>query len=175
MFSWFKLWQPKRSSLPLYLGDLAVVPRSDLRRFFEPDWEGEEEDLSLKTWISEALELPLYSESVETKQEFLILDVIVGEYRRGAGDSIEFGEAFFPLFWRPYVKMHIRIRSEKGKKVLGDRVVKRKMHLGEYLDKAFSWRSVFFGAANFEESDMHYLVLAGLLEGLEWARERANT
>ena len=175
MFEWLRLSKKRIDRYPVYLGDLAVVPRSDIRRFIEWDWEGEDTDIALKQWIAENLEIPLLQERQEEISDYLVIDVLLAQYRTGGSGSVEAGQLSFPLVWRPYIRLHFRLRMGATNKVLGNFFVKKKMGWGEYLDKAFSWRGVFGIGGVFKDEDMHHLLLAGLIEGLQWAQERAST
>ena len=131
MFEWLKLKKPRRCRQPLYLGDLAVVPRSDIRRFFEFDWKGDETDISLKQWMSETLELPLVNERAYSTDNFLVIDVLLGEYRIGGSGFLDINPYSFLLLWRPYAKLHFRLRDGKTDRLLGNYLVTRKMQWGE--------------------------------------------
>ena len=174
MFGWFKFLKKKREKFPLYLGDLAVVPRTDIQRFLEFDWNGTETDLELKEWISDALSLPLHLDTNLPTGDYLVIDVMISEYRTGGSGTVGVGVGDIPLFWRPYVKLHVRLKQGSKKGVLGDFVIKKQMPWREYLGKVLSLRSILNWGGVFTDRDLKYLVLSGLLEGLQWAQLKAK-
>lgn len=175
MFNWLKIRKSQRSNLPLYIGDLAVVPRSDIHRYFEFDWEGVDTDVALRDWISETLELPTLNENNGSGNEFLIIDVLLSQYRTGSSGSFDVGAWGFFLLWRPSIRLQFRLREGCGNAVLGNYLVTKKMPWGVYLRKAISWRGIFNIGGVFKDEDVHLLLLSGLLEGMQWAKKVANT
>lgn len=175
MLNWLKPQKRQRDKLPLFLGDLAVVPRSNFHQFLEDGWKSSETDTTLKEWIAKSLELPLQPQHAKHKDEFLALDVLVGGYAKGACDFINIGSFGLPLIWRPYVKLNFRLREGHNKSVLGTHIVKKKMPWGEYFNNYFSTAKSFGLHRALNDDDLKHLVLLGLLEGVLWAKQQVTT
>ena len=175
MFEWLKIRRKPKARYPVFLGDLVVVPRSDFLRFFECDWSGKDTDVALKQWLSSNLEIPLLQSKQEAIKEYLVIDVLLSQYRTGGSGSIKVPHFDFFLLWRPFIQLKFRLTDGGTNKVLGDFLVNKKMGWRKYLNKALSWRGLFNIGGVFKEEDMHQLLLQGLMEGLQWAQECENT
>lgn len=130
--------------------------------------------MALRRWIAEALELPALHQKRDSISDYLVIDVMLGHYRTGGSFGVTAGGHGLLLFWRPCVKLHFRLRDGGSDDVLGRFRVTKKMRWGEYIRKAFSWRGLFGLGGLSSDDEMRTLLLAGLLEGMKWARRRAS-
>ena len=95
----------------IYLGRLAVVPRSALKRLLE-DASGWFKPEKLEDEIEAALRdlfaLPPLASRESPRDSDLLLDVMVPTVQRGSTLAVQFGSFPLSVFWRPKVTVAAR-------------------------------------------------------------------
>ena len=127
----------------------------------------------MKTWINEAVDIPLVSSEELLPEKWLILDILVSDHRQGMVGEISAGDYFFPLLWRPRIKMHGRLRDHHGNSTIGTFTIKKLMSWKRCFAAIFSWSSVFWGSA-VSEGNMKELVLRSVFDMLVRAKRAVN-
>jgi len=81
----------KREKPRVYLGTLAIAPRSDIKRHFD-EWgmfKKEDLDSDLRKSLSEILSLPLAKNVTDPKSNDLVIDVVVPKLQSGDALDLE--------------------------------------------------------------------------------------
>jgi hypothetical protein len=140
----------------IFLGTLAVAPRSDFKSSIE-QWtifnrNTEDLDESLRRSLEEIFTLPLARDVVDPQSTDLVIDIVVPDFQGGELMLDEFALVIpFAAAWRPRVKIASRLYYLKSQKTKKKFLVTQKMGVGEYLGRAF------LGTAS---SDLnHYLMV----------------
>jgi len=150
----------KKEKPRVFLGTLAVVPRTDFKKVDE--WgifKSEDFDSHLRDRLMEVFSLPPYKDAENPKSSDLVLDVIIPNYQSGDYLDVDLGFFGVPLFWRPKVEIKSRLyylTTNKTKKVF---TVTEKLRWGSYIGKLFTWRAFFRFRPIFDSKDMDYLFL----------------
>ena len=105
-------------SKPVYIGDLAVVPRNQIKQYFEDGWYSNDTDQTIKKWVNEFVTLPFASETKELPENALKLDIVVSGYQFGT-DGFLWAEPVLPIIWRPKIKIYGRLVKASNNKVIG--------------------------------------------------------
>ncbi len=163
----------KRGSRSLYLGEIFINPRSSAKAFMEYDIHGENSPEELRLWISELMELPLAKLQGEIPTDALILDVAVLKYQAGTDIGL-YADPFIPLFWRPSVKLKVRLREHNRDRVLGEYATKKIITWSEYFNRFFSLRVLLNFKGAFSSNDLKHLLGLALLDALVWAKNKSN-
>lgn len=151
----------KNEPARIFLGTLAVAPRSDFKTSIEQwTWSGlisKDLDEGLQKSLDEIFTFPLATGVVDPQPSDLVIDVIIPDFQGGefiAGDII-----FLPLIsmWRPKVKIASRLYSLKTKKTKKKFLVTQKMSISEYLNRVFSFRGLLRFKPLFDEKDLDQL------------------
>ncbi len=152
----------RKESPRVFLGTLAVAPRSDFKSSIE-QWtlfnkNVEDFDETLRKSLEEIFTLPLAIDVSEPKATDLVLDVIVPDYQ--GGEFALDGTALFPLaaIWRPKVKVASRLYYLKSKKTKKKFLITQKMTMKEYLNRSFSWRGFIRFKPLFDSEDLDQLI-----------------
>jgi hypothetical protein len=163
----------KRKKANVYLGSLAVTPRSDLKRYLD-EWGimGREDlDSSLRLTLEESFCLPLAT-SVETPLKTdLGLDVVVPKFQSGDAWDISLGEIGFPILWRPNIEIGARLYNLKSGKTVHTVVVLVKLRWKDYFSRIFTWRAFLRFKPMFDSSDMNLLLQRACIELLSKLRK----
>ena len=144
----------------VYLGALAVAPRTDIKRHMEQwgDFQSEDLDDSLKASLGEIFSLPSANNVEDPKNSDLGLDVVVPKFQSGDAWDLSLGEWGIPLFWRPKVMVTSRLFYLKSKKTKATFSITQKMKWGEYIRRLFTWRAFLRFSPVFNKGDMDYLL-----------------
>jgi len=167
MFNKFKNKFQKRQK-PVYLGDIAVVPRNNLKRLLEFGWESSQTDEELRAWIVELLDMPVFPKN-NLSNDYLVLDVVVSKYQCGT-DAILWSDSILPLLWRPSIKIHGRLKSFDGK-VICTYQTKKSMPWRKYLGKTINPANWYRTRGSVNINDMRFLVAQGLLDILKFVKK----
>ena len=149
----------RRNKPRVFLGTLAVVPRTDFKKIDE--WgllENANLDIELKASLVDIFSLPLASQATDPKSTDLVLDVIISNYQSGDAWSVDLGEMGFPIFWRPKVEVRSRLYYLKTNKIKHVFSAKYKMKWSSFISRLFTWRSFFRFKPLFDKTDMELLV-----------------
>jgi hypothetical protein len=156
----------KRTKANLYLGNLAVAPRSDFKRNLD-EWAlfGKEDlDSSIRQELENIFELPLASSISDPQKTDLGLDVVIPKFQSGDILDVSLGEIGFPLIWRPKIEVGARIYSLESGKTIHTATVTAKLGWKAYLSRLFSWRAFFRFKPMFDSSDMNILLQKACME-----------
>ena len=150
----------------VFLGTVAVAPRSDIKRHIE-DWSlfgSHDLESSLGRTLREIFSLPSACEVTDPLPNDLGLDVVVPRFQSGEYVDVSLGDVGFPIIWRPKVTVASRLyylRTDKTKKTFSVTV---KMNWREYFSRVFSWRGVFRFRPLFGPSDLEHLTYRACVE-----------
>jgi hypothetical protein len=152
----------------LFLGNIVVVPRSDLKRSLdEIGLSGNEKlDLSLHSRLEKVFELPLAKDAESLGKNDLGLDIIVPRYQSGDAWEVSLGVINFPilLIWRPKIKMTSRLFYLESGKTVYTTSVSAKLPWREYLSRLFTFRAFFRFKPMFDAKDMDMLLIRACVE-----------
>jgi hypothetical protein len=150
----------KKEKPRVFLGVLAVAPRTDLKRHL--DEKGVFEDANLDTALRQSLTeifslAPVQSVSSPLATD-LVLDVVIPKFQSGDAWDVSLEEIGFPIFWRPKVTVASRLYSLTTQKTKATFSVTEKMKWGQYLSRIVSWRVFFRFRPVFDRKDIEYLL-----------------
>ena len=144
----------------VFLGKLAVAPRTDIKRHLE-DWTWQPQSnlgAGLQSSLEQIFTLPLVDDAVRPSKHDFALDVIVQNYQSGDFLSAFAGEYAFPVFWRPKVTVNGRLYYIKSKKVISTYTVKEKFPWSGYVNRMFQPSALFGFEPAFTSQDLEYLL-----------------
>ncbi|WP_062270616.1 hypothetical protein [Endozoicomonas arenosclerae] len=111
----------KKKAYKLYLGNIHVVERKDLKRFFDqpPPLFFESNESLLYRKLAELFELPSAQHLNQFSSNELAIDIIIPSYQ---GGSLLFGSIGVPVafLWRPKVEVLSRIYRLEDRKMLSE-------------------------------------------------------
>ncbi|MFS1525645.1 hypothetical protein ACL7TT_16280 [Microbulbifer sp. 2304DJ12-6] len=165
----------KKKKFSIYLGSLAVAPRSDFKRYLD-EWAAfghEDLDSALRKQLMEIFELPLASSLDQPKETDLGLDIVIPKFQSGDMWDISLGDLGFPLAWRPKVEVAARIYRLDTGKTLHTASVTAKLSWRQYFSKLFTWRTFLRFKPMFDSSDLNVLLQRACLGLLEKLRKVA--
>ena len=152
----FKKEKPK-----LWLGVVAVAPRSDLGRHFD-EWNifGRREDLdtSIRKTLENIFDLPLASSVNNPESNDYSLDIVVPKFQSGDAWDVSLGDIGFPLIWRPKIEIGARLVNLKSGKTVYTTTVKAKLKWRNYFARLFTLRGIFRFKPLFDSNDMNHLL-----------------
>lgn len=166
----------KNEPARIFLGTLAVAPRSDFKTSIEQwTWSGrisKDLDEGLQKSLVEIFTFPLATDVVDPKPSDLVIDVIVPDFQ--GGEFIADGIAFLPLIamWRPKVKIASRLYYLKSKKTKKKFLITKKMNISEYLNRVFSLRGFLRFKPLFDGKDLDQLTSRACYELLQQVKEK---
>lgn len=154
----------KRKKLSIYLGTLAVVPRSDMKRYFDqcPWHHSADNDLDkgMRLSLKEIFVLPSAQEVKEPTNQDLGLDVIVSKFQTGEMLVFTLEDFFIPLFWKPSVAISARLYYLNSDITKATFTVIEKMGWRSYIGRLFTWRAMIRTPYRslFDKKDMDVLL-----------------
>ena len=160
---------PKRP-IPVFLGDIAVAPRSGIKRYFEVGWTEEQTDEALRSWIAELLEMPIYRNGELTNKVY-VLDIFVTHYQCGTDVGI-WSNPMLPIFWRPSVTIAAKLRMA-DRNVLGTCRVTKSMSWWQTIRNIVNPTKWFILRSVASENDMKTVLAQGLVQVLDALRKAA--
>ncbi len=149
----------KREKPRVFLGNLAVVPRTSLTKVDE--WgmfSSEDLDAALRKSLIEIFSLPPASEISDPRASDLVVDVVIPKYQSGDAWNIELGDIGFPIMWRPKVEVRSRLYELGSNKTASVFSAVQKMKWRYFLPRLLTWRAFFRFKPIFEKSEMEYLL-----------------
>lgn len=150
----------KKEKPRVFLGALAVAPRTDLKRHL--DEKGVFEDANLDSVLRQSLTEIFSLAPVQTVTSplatDLVLDVVIPKFQSGDAWDISLGEISFPIFWRPKVTVASRLYSLTTQKTKATFSATEKMKWGHYLSRIISWRAFFRFRPVFDRKDIEFLL-----------------
>jgi hypothetical protein len=162
----------KKEPPRIFLGTLAVVPRSDFNSAIE-QWttfnrNTEDFDEGLRRSLEEIFTFPLARDVSDPKPSDLVIDVVVPDFQGGEFMLDELALVIpFVAMWRPRVRVASRLYYLKSQKTKKKFLVTQKMGIGEYLGRAFSWRGFFRFKPLFDSKDLDHLTSVACYELLQ--------
>jgi hypothetical protein len=154
---------------PLYLGAVAVVPRSDLMRQFELPMADGPADEALRTHIESVVSLPKANGSKESGHA---LDILISKHHGGRGFEGTAGDFWLPFLWRPTVEVSARLYALKGRKTLATVTAQKRMAWGEFFGRLLSIKHLLSFSSPFTRHDMINLLDEALFETLTQIKEK---
>lgn len=155
----------------VYLGDLAVIPRHELKSFLEFDWNAHRTDEQLRDWMAEVVELPFIDENTDFPDDAVRMDLLLSNYSLGS-DIAFFSNPVVPLLWRPKVELHCRLVRVSSGKVIGVYQTKKSVPWRDFFSRVFTLRSFFSFRATYSTEDLQFLLGQALVDALAWAKGR---
>lgn len=156
--SFRKLFRQEKPKV--YLGTLAVVPRSDLKRHLD-QWEyldPEEPDTQVRQMLEEIFTLPRAADIDNPEKNDLVLDVIIPKFQLGELLPMDAGQFWIPLIWRPQVTVSSRLYYLKTGKTMATFHATQKLAWREYLKAVLRPQSLLGLRAPFGNGDIEYLL-----------------
>ena len=150
----------KREKSRVFLGELAVAPRTDIKRFLD-QWgmlKTENLDSNLRHSLKEIFSLPSPQDIKEPKNTDLVLDIVVPKIQPGDAWDLSLGEVGFPIIWRPKITISSRLYYLKTEKTKATFSVTEKMRFSQYIGRLFTWRAILRFRPVFDYEDMEYLL-----------------
>lgn len=144
----------------VYLGTLAVVPRSDIKRHLD-QWgypDSEEPDTHVRQMLEDIFTLPKASDIDTPEKNDLVLDVIIPKFQLGELLPVEAGQFWFPLAWRPQVTVSSRLYYLKTGKTMATFHATQKLAWRDYLKAVLRPQSLLGLRAPFGTGDLEYLL-----------------
>lgn len=165
----------KRERPRVFLGTLAVVPRTDLKRHFDQlgVFQNEDLDLPLQRTLQEIFALPPASEVSTPLSTDLGLDVLIPSFQSGDYWDVSLGEIAFPVFWRPKVTVVCRLYYLKSQKTKRTYSVTQKMPWREFIGRQLTWRGIFRFRPTFGAEDLNRLLCLACHSLLDKLRKAA--
>jgi hypothetical protein len=150
----------KKEKPRVYLGTLAVVPRTGIKKSFDSwDLTGVAElDGKLKESLTEVSCVPPSSSRVEALESDLILDVLISEFQLG---TALFSDIPLPILWRPKVTLVSKLsnlNSGKTKRILS---VTEKMPWAEFFGRILTFQGLIGLRPSFNVYDLEKLLYIG--------------
>ena len=153
----------KKKKPRVYLGTLAITPRSDAKRCIDERgiFINEELDTDLRQKLTEIFSLPLVQQVDEPEDTDLVLDVIVLKFQSGDAWNLSLGDVGIPIMWRPKVTVSSHLYYLNSKRTKSTFTVTEKMNLNQYISRLFTWRAFFRFRPLFDTKDIEYLLYQG--------------
>lgn len=177
MLSWLrKLFRRERPRI--YLGTLAVAPRSDFKRHFEytrthgpfdlTGWlSAKDLDTEMRTALTGLFTLPPISDRETPRDSDLALDVVIPEFQAGQILPVEAGPVFIPIMWRPKVKVGARLYVIDTGQTRSTYSVTEKFGWAEFGKRLFSLNTLLQVHAPFTPDDTKKLFYKACIKLLE--------
>lgn len=145
----------KREKARVYLGVLAVVPRTGIKKSFE-SWDltgymGP--DGNLKNKLIEIFCLPPSSSISEPLESDLVIDVLISEFQLGAALLSD-----VPVFWRPKITLVSRLYNFKSGETKNIISVTEKMPWSEFARRVLTVQGIFQWRPLFNNGDLEKLL-----------------
>lgn len=149
-----RLWRKERAKPRVFLGNLAVVPRGDVRSVLEDMFgdSGQEIEGHLHDHMQEIFALAPASTADPVLKTDLGVDVYIPEYPAGESVPIELHDwmilliplaLLIPLFWRPKIELKARLYRLHDRKLVKTFTVRERPTYRECWSPDFSWRGMF--------------------------------
>ncbi len=151
----------KKEKPRLWLGVVAVAPRSDLGRHLD-EWnifaQREDLDTSIRQTLESIFDLPHASNAQDPKNNDYALDIVVPKFQSGDAWDVSLGDLGFPLIWRPKIEIGARLVNLKSGKTVYTTMVKAKLKWRSYFARLFTLRTILRFKPMFDSNDMNHLL-----------------
>ena len=149
----------KREKPRVYLGNMAIMPRSSLKKIDEWGIKGNESlEGPLYSSLQEIFSLPSLDTLENPKESDLALDVFISDYQAGEVLDFNLGEIGFPIFWRPKVEVKSRLYVIKTKEIKTVITINEKLKWSNFISRLFTWRAMLRLRPIFDKDDMEVLL-----------------
>lgn len=155
---WFVLKNIFRREKPrVYLGTLAVIPRTGIKKTFDSwDLTGYvEPDGKLKQNLIEVFCLPPSSSISEPLESDLVIDVLISEFQLGAA---LLSDIPLPLFWRPKITLVSRLYHFKSGETKNIISVTEKIPWTEFVRRLLTFQGIIQLRPLFNSDDLEQLL-----------------
>lgn len=144
-----------------FLDYVAVADKGFLQEM-RSMFEGSQHlDSSITGSLEDIFNLPRLDSCTKPHKSDRALQVVVSDCRSGAAETESLGEFGIAFFWRPKIKISARLYEVAIKETITQLTVSQKVKMTQYLNRAFSWKSMLRGSGDFSESDLELLVHEG--------------
>ena len=149
----------KREKPRVYLGVMAVMPRSSLKKIDEWGLKGYEAlEGPLYYSLQEIFSLPSIDSIQDPRESDLALEVFISNYQAGEVLDFNLGEIGLPIFWRPKVEVKSRLYVIKTKEVKSVITINEKLKWRDFISRMFTWRAILRLQPVFDKNDMQMLL-----------------
>jgi hypothetical protein len=150
----------RREPRRLFVGELGVAPRRDLLRRLEDGLFVEPMDLewALLAELRGMLAVPPASDVADPGPADLACDIALQRLRRGQYMDVALWTDSVPVFWRPQVRLAVRLYELRSKKTKATFSVTQRMPWREFLYRVLSWRVLVRMESPALRSDMERLL-----------------
>lgn len=144
----------------VFIGTLAVVPRTDIKRYFEDNnsFKDTELDMTLHQNLVDIFSLPHAKNVTSPMTTDLVLDVVIPKFQSGNILDASLGDIGFPVFWRPRITLTARLYSLTSQKTKSCFWVTEKMGWRQYFRRIFSWKVLFLLKPAYDQQDIELLL-----------------
>ena len=153
----------------VFLGNIAVVPRRDIKRviegLLEPDEDGQ--DQYLNGALREIFALPQAASADPLLDTDLGIDLFIPGYHTGQADCLDLGIWGVALLWRPKIQLQARLYQLRDRKTVRMFAVTERASLREYVARALSRIVTITDGPLFGRGDMEILLNRASLRLLE--------
>ncbi len=149
----------------LFLGEVAVVPKSNFDRILDEISRNpfsSQSDMDLRACINKWLEIPQLYGTAEIENA-IIVDIYVCAYRNGHGLWGSIGDLPISIFWRPCVEIRARTSHATSRNVISTFSKRTKMPWRMFLNRLFSVRSLLLGRGVASDAEMQAILGETLL------------
>ena len=153
-------WLFRKEKSRVYLGTIAVAPRTDIKRFFdEPGWPGDANlDVGLRNSLEDLFALPPAADVEHPDARDLGVDILVTRFQMGEAYFIGLGRYGLPIFWRPKVTVSSRLFYLRSGKTKAAFSVTEKVKWRQFIKRAFNPRTWLWTGSMFDEHDLDHLL-----------------
>lgn len=120
----------------------VVVPRKDIKRFFEI-FVPKNFDRKLNDLLEKLLPFPRLSEETIIQSESLILDVAVSDYQLGEVWWLDFGKYVIFPFWRPKIELRARLYNYGTKYNVAEYKITKYLPWKYFFNRFLSYENKF--------------------------------
>ncbi len=153
-----RLFRKKKSRV--FLGTIAVAPRTDLKRFLdEPDiFAGTSLDQGVRKSLEDLFALPPAADVEQPGDTDLGVDIMVTRFQLGEALFIGLGRFGLPIFWRPKVMVSSRLFYLRSGKTKAAFSVAEKVKWRHFLKRALNPAIIFGIRSMYDEQDLDHLL-----------------
>ncbi|MRI35432.1 hypothetical protein EOPP23_20950 [Endozoicomonas sp. OPT23] len=173
MLKYFK----KKKNYKLYLGEISVVERNDLKSIFDQPNSIFFEKSNTRLWrkLVEIFELPLVRNEPNLTNECLAIDIAVPKYQGGGAFLESFGSVALPFFWRPKVNVRARIYQANSNKTLYDVEVVTALPWKQFLSRFLSPLFLLGIEPPYKTKDLENLLFQGCSKAIAKLSHKFHT
>jgi len=163
----------KKDKPRLWLGTVAVAPRSDWGRHFD-EWGvfGKEDlDSLIRMTLENILDLPSAINAKNLSDNDYALDIVVPKFQSGDAWDVSLGDIGFPLVWRPKIEIGSRLVNLRTGKTVYTATVEVKLGWRKYFSRLLTFRGIIRFKPLFDSNDMNELLYKACMKLLHRLRK----